>query len=259
VARRWVRVFPGGIDLDDAKKVDQRVKEILKEPEKVKNYREWLADLGWFMKALKEPLSHMANKEDGCRGAFWESRYKSIAILDREALLATCAYIDLNPVAAGVADLPESSEHTSIRQRVDHVKRKGAMDKLKAARQSAAMGCNALGGLEEEHWLCPIQDRRARGAQRAGMFEGFSLGSYLLVVDYTSRRLRPGKASVPREVEEILSRLDSDAETWSDRIKRLFAGGRLYGYFFATDRNRLKELAKKQGRRRVANLAGCRA
>jgi hypothetical protein len=30
-------------------------------------------------------------------------RYKSIAILDEESLLATAAYIDLNPVAAGVS------------------------------------------------------------------------------------------------------------------------------------------------------------
>jgi hypothetical protein len=45
------------------------------------------------MKALKEPLARMANKEDDCKGTFWEARYKSIAILDEEALLATCAYI----------------------------------------------------------------------------------------------------------------------------------------------------------------------
>ena len=39
------------------------------------------------MKALKEPLARMANKEDDCEGTFWESRYESTAILDEEALL----------------------------------------------------------------------------------------------------------------------------------------------------------------------------
>jgi len=29
---------------------------------------------------------------------------------------------DLNPVAAGIAAVPEASEHTSIKERVDHVK-----------------------------------------------------------------------------------------------------------------------------------------
>lgn len=49
-----------------------------------------LVNLGWFMKALIEPLARMANKEDECQGTFWESRYKSIAVLHDEALLATC-------------------------------------------------------------------------------------------------------------------------------------------------------------------------
>ena len=30
------------------------------------------------MKALKEPLARLANKEDDCKGTFWEARYKSI-------------------------------------------------------------------------------------------------------------------------------------------------------------------------------------
>ena len=77
----------------------------------------------------------MANKSDGCRGTFWEGRYKSIGVLDVEALLSTCAYIDLNLVAAGIAETPERSPHTSIRQRVIHVKRKGKLKCLQAARQ----------------------------------------------------------------------------------------------------------------------------
>jgi hypothetical protein len=39
--------------------------------------------------------------------------------------LAVCAYIDLNPVAAGVALTPEASPHTSIQQRVEHVQAAG--------------------------------------------------------------------------------------------------------------------------------------
>ena len=83
--------------------------------------RERLQSLSWFMKCLKEPLARMANREDNVRGAFFEERFKSIAILDEEALLAACVYIDLNPVAAGIAQTPEKSPHTSIKQRVEHV------------------------------------------------------------------------------------------------------------------------------------------
>jgi hypothetical protein len=52
------------------------------------------------MKCLKEPLSRLANQQDNVRGTFFEQRFKSIAILDDESLLATCAYIELNPVTA---------------------------------------------------------------------------------------------------------------------------------------------------------------
>ncbi len=59
--------------------------------------RERLQSLSWFMKCLKEPLSRLANRQDKTKGAFFEARFKSVAILDDEALLAIAAYIDLNP------------------------------------------------------------------------------------------------------------------------------------------------------------------
>ena len=146
------------------------------------------------MKCLKEPLSRLANREEQTRGAFFEGRFKSVAILDEEALLATCAYIDLNPVAAGIADVPEASAHTSIKERVDHVQAQGRTEELKAARTGSVAGSAAAAGLEESHWLCPIEDRRRLDSAREGMVEGFSLGNYLLLVDYTARLFREGKA-----------------------------------------------------------------
>jgi hypothetical protein len=45
----------------------------------------------------------------------FEGRFKSVAILgDDDALLPVHVYIDLNPVAAGIAGVPETGEHTSI-------------------------------------------------------------------------------------------------------------------------------------------------
>jgi len=41
------------------------------------------------MKCLKESLARLANKEDGCTGAFWEGLFKSVPLLDEESLLAT--------------------------------------------------------------------------------------------------------------------------------------------------------------------------
>ena len=261
VVRRWMVVYPPSkVDLNDPEAVQAYIDEELKDTEKVEKSRKRLQSLSWFMKTLKEPLARMANKEDKCRGAFWAARFKSVAVLDEEALLATSAYIDLNPVAAGIAEFPETSAHTSIRQRVIHIhSQKDGMEILETAQEATAAARTELGKLEETHWLCPIQDRRSEGSERGGLSERVSLASYLKLVDYTSRLLRPGKARVDPEVESILERIGSSAEVWGQRIQQMFSNDRLYGCYFATDRSRLRELAEQRGVQRVANLAGCRA
>ncbi|WP_037987190.1 transposase [Teredinibacter turnerae] len=80
--------------------------------------RNRLSNLGWFMKCLNEPIAKRANEEDQCSGHFWESRYKSQALLSENALLAAMAYVDLNPVRAGIAVSPQTSDHTSLKLRL---------------------------------------------------------------------------------------------------------------------------------------------
>ena len=255
VVRRWIAVYPPRkVDLDDPAVAQKWLRHAAKDTKQVERWRKRLGDLGWFMKSLKEPLSRLANKEDGCKGTFWESRYKSIAILDEEALLATCAYIDLNPVAAGVAATPETSKHTSLRQRVQHARASGKLESLKAAAAGSIAGSRAAGRLEESHWLCPLEDRRRKGSEREGMLENFSLGTYLLLVDFSSRLCREGKARVSPEVAGIFQRLGTSAEFWSGQLTKLFGRERLLGSHFASNRDRLRELARRKGSHHLDNL-----
>ena len=77
-----------------------------------------LSNLSRFIGNLNEYVARRANREDDCKGAFWESRFRSQAILVDEALLNVLCYVDLNPVRAKVAKTPEASTHTSVHRRL---------------------------------------------------------------------------------------------------------------------------------------------
>jgi len=117
-------------------------------------------------------------------------------------------------------------------------------------------GSAVAAGLEEGHWLCPVEDRRRIDSRREGMIEGFSLGNYVLLVDYTARLYPEEKATLSRELAEILDRLKSRVDQWQARLEKL-RQGTLLGRFFATSRQRLREVAERLGLRRVPNVGGC--
>ena len=248
VVRRWGRLFPQRDKSRQPVSISNDwVQGRLKDAAWVAKTRGRLQSLSWFMKCLKEPLSRLANRQDQTRGAFFEGRFKSVAILDEESLLATCAYIDLNPVAAGIVKVPEASPHTSIKTRVEHVKAQHRASDLKAAQEGSVAGSRASAGLEESLWLCPIEDRRLLDSSREGMLEGFSLGNYLLLVDYTGRLFREGKSVISAEVSGILDRLGSSAEGWWSRLAKL-SRGRLLGRFFAASREAPARRGARPGR-----------
>ena len=259
VVRRWGRLFP---PRDKSRRLmpvtEHWVQWRLSDAHWIATARHRLQSLSWFMKCLKEPLSRLANRQDQTRGAFFEGRFKSVAVCDEEALLAASVYIDLNPVAARVAATPETSDYTSIKQRLDHVEAQDATARLAAAKDGSVAGSHAAAGLEDSLWLCPIEDRRDLDSTREGMLQGFSLGSYVQLVDYTGRIFRQGKAAISAELAGIFERLGCSAQSWQARMENL-RDGRLLGRFFVTTRAKLREIAERLGMRRPVNLAGCPA
>ena len=71
-------------------------------------FRERFCDLSTYMKEVKERFSRWYNKKHSRTGTLWMGRYKSVLVEDGEALRAMSAYIDLNPIRAGIVDDPKN-------------------------------------------------------------------------------------------------------------------------------------------------------
>ena len=87
-------------------------------------WRDRLCNLSWMMRSLNEYIARRANTEDHVSGRFWEGRFKSQALLDEQGLLTCMAYVDLNPVRAGMVQTLEASDFTSIQERLQDLARK---------------------------------------------------------------------------------------------------------------------------------------
>jgi len=66
-----------------------------------------LFDLSAFMKELKLRMTLAYNYATGHTGALWDGRFKSLLVEGGEAVRAVAAYIDLNPIRAGLVEKPE--------------------------------------------------------------------------------------------------------------------------------------------------------
>ena len=65
-------------------------------------------DVSWFNRLLKQRFSAWYNHRTGRKGTLWEERFKSVLVDGfGEALLTMAAYIDLNPVRAGLTQDPK--------------------------------------------------------------------------------------------------------------------------------------------------------
>ena len=64
-------------------------------------------DLSEYMKIVKQCFTQWFNRKHGRRGVLWESRFQSELVEDGHAARRVSAYIDLNPVRAGIVDDPK--------------------------------------------------------------------------------------------------------------------------------------------------------
>jgi putative transposase len=69
---------------------------------------------GIYGEELKLRMSRFYNKRHGRRGFFWGDRFKSLIVQNGDTLINCLAYIDLNPVRAGLVERPEEYRWSSL-------------------------------------------------------------------------------------------------------------------------------------------------
>ncbi|MCU7874612.1 MAG: transposase [Candidatus Thiodiazotropha sp. (ex Lucinoma borealis)] len=237
VVERWHQLFSGSL-------LSQRfiageslsIAERQALDEQIACWRTRLMEISWFMRCLSEPIARQANREDGCTGRFWEGRFKSQALLDEKALVACLGYVDLNPVRAGIAQSPETSEFTSI------------ADRLKPL---TAQSDNISKQPAQPSHLLPFV-----GNPRDKMPKGlpFGLSDYLELIDWSGRAILDNKRGfIPDNLPPILERLQIDPKHWlymTQHFESRFKG------LVGTVQN-LKAACQKLGYRRTPNLTVC--
>ena len=77
-------------------------------------WREKLSSLSEFIREIKVGFARYYNRRHNRRGYFWGDRFKSVIVDKGETLVNCLAYIDLNPLRAGIVDRPEEYRWNSI-------------------------------------------------------------------------------------------------------------------------------------------------
>jgi len=76
--------------------------------------REKLSNLSEFVREIKVGFTRYYNKRHNRRGYFWGGRFKSVIVENGETLINCLAYIDLNPIRAGLVERPEDYRWNSL-------------------------------------------------------------------------------------------------------------------------------------------------
>jgi len=207
VAHRWLAAFPGRLKRDQSEELYQRLMTATcSDPERVSELRKRMGSLSWFMKALNEPIARMANREDDCKGKFWEGRFKCQALLESHAVLSCMAYVDLNPVRAAMSDTLADSKHTSVQRRLQE--RKDSPSSVKPIRSLLDRPLKPVAGLDAD-----------------GLLE-LTESSYIELVQWTGEQARLDKrgklkpvAQKPRAAPAAIWQVSNHPDAWLRQVQ----------------------------------------
>lgn len=193
VIQRWLNLYKGPAIIHRYMKDEAMLPEELQQVETlVKTWRSRLTSISWFMGCLNEYIARRANKEDNCKGRFWEGRFISQALLDDAGLISCMAYVDLNPIRSKLCEDLLSSDFTSVQQRLSQVKKQA----------------------DKKHpRLMPFSETQRQ--EQSFQAIPFNLKDYLELVDWTGRHISPGKRGhLPDHKPHLMTTLGLSDKQW---------------------------------------------
>ena len=234
VIERWHKIFKGNrlsqkyLSEESINKQDEETLRL-----EVDTWRKNLCSVSWFMRCTKEPLARMANKEDQCKGRFWDGRFHCQALLDKKSLLACMAYVDLNPFRAQMCKFPEEDKYTSLKIRIESSKR---------SKSDRKRSLNFITGETKSPEIPETPSIP------------LSIGEYLHVVDTTARVYRSDKrGTLSTNEKSIFRRLGFNAEQWISAATRF----NKYFHTFVGNRSSLLKAIDATGQSTVWGIRNC--
>ena len=112
-----VRMYPESeINDEEVKKRYMKLYDLNRPgPEiELEKFKKKLCSLSWYVKEIKQGFSRYFNKKYGRKGFLWGERFKSLIVEDGLTLVNLLAYVDLNPVRAGIVKRPEEYRWCSL-------------------------------------------------------------------------------------------------------------------------------------------------
>ena len=106
-------------------------------------YLSRLFDVSIFMKELKGRFAQWYNRRHQRYGVLWAERFKSVLIEEGQVLSAVAAYIDLNPLRAGLCDDPKDYRYCGYAEAVAKNSARAKLGLLEA------LGLSAQGSWKE--------------------------------------------------------------------------------------------------------------
>ena len=164
------------------------------------SYTYRMGDISEFMKSLKQKFARWYNKEHSRPGTFWDGRYSLTLVGEGHATKVVAAYIDLNPLRAGMVKDPADYRWSSYGEAVE--------GKALAKKHLFSVMCSVEPGANDE-FIAPENEQEALTQYRMLLaYEGIADDSDVqpALGQKASTRKKRAKGFSSQEAAKIIKR-----------------------------------------------------